>query len=249
MWVQGCSSMFDVRHFFKKVQFRYRFSCLPATLIPQMCLPKLCGAIVFYKHTNSRARCSADLTRSLLLLIDLQIGNCVGAKNHRFFFVFLSWTFMACSYMFIMAARAILRFWPKFLSLQRAAMGTHAFDLDPRHSTIESYTELFSIKVVVLIYLLMLGLGTSVCLGLLLSTQLQLMFDGQTYVESIQGGKSERGRPFILSLLSCHLPESGKKSLQRVFGEEHPICWLRPRLRHPFGSLAKGLEDGNDHEP
>ena len=151
--------------------------------------------------------------------------------------------------MFIMAVRAILRLWPKFVSLQQAAMGAHASAVDPQHSTIESYAELFSIKVFALIYLLLLGLGTSVCLGLLLSTQLQLMFNGQTYVESIQGGKSERGRPFILSLLSCHMPESGKKSLQRVFGEEHPICWLRPRLRHPLGSLAKGLEDGNAHEP
>ena len=131
-------------------------------------------------------------------------------------------------------------------------MGAHVSTLDPQHfatEPIEGYIDLFSIKAFVLFYLLLLGLGTSLCLGLLISLQLQLLFDGQTYVESIQGGESERGRLFILSLLSCHIPETSKRSLQRVFGDEHFVCWLRPRLKHPPGSLANGLEDDDDHQP
>ena len=96
-----------------------------------------------------------------------------------------------------------------------------------------------SLHTMILGYLVLASCTTIVGAGVLLYQQLQLILEGQSYIESIQSGLATRNarKGLLRSLLS----RSAEDRLRKVFGSEPALLWLRPRVGHPPGSSAEAL--------
>ncbi|XP_024533860.1 protein S-acyltransferase 11 [Selaginella moellendorffii] len=156
------------------------------------------------------------------------IGNCVGAHNHPHFILFLVYATISSCYVLLMSVLAGLAIWPPLLQRYQGSgeWGLfHSVGTILAASFLEAFEEFeededkglpsVSARSLALIYLVITAMAILIGLALLLRQQIQLLYAGQTYLESIQAGDGELLRP-------------GWHNLRRLFGKKHPALWLLP---------------------
>lgn len=162
------------------------------------------------------------------IMIVLQIGNCVGAANHRYFLLFLISAVISTIYVSIMSAYAGWHIWPP-LTYRFSRLSGFNRDMAFRVAmevfvALLRSAVLLSARGLVLVYLFVTSISVQVGLGLLLWQQLCYIYEGKTY----------------LSHLSSRGNDVGPKDCQnifRFFGCPYPISrympnFLRSRKRH-----------------
>jgi hypothetical protein len=139
----------------------------------------------------------------------MQIGNCVGASNHRAFIIFLFWVVISCTYAAIMTIYSSYQIWPYV-------------DLPNLHSTsstkilLEIITNLatsalfLSSRGIVLVYLAFASLSVNAAIAVLLCQQLHYIYEGNTYLDRLNSVNVMHG-------------ERGLQNLVRFFGCPYPI--------------------------
>jgi palmitoyltransferase len=87
-----------------------------------------------------------------------------------------------------------------------------------------------SARAIALMYLIIAGLSVSIGIGVLLYQQVQLLYSGQNYIDSlkVRGDGAVEGSQF----------KNGWENLFRIFGSRHPIFWLLPK-KFKSSSLSK----------
>ena len=79
-----------------------------------------------------------------------------------------------------------------------------------------------SVRAIGLVYLVVLSLSVTIGVGLLLYQQIHHLYDGETFIDSLQQHNGiYRG---------ITPPIRGWKNLQRLFGHGHPVFWILPKL-------------------
>jgi hypothetical protein len=144
-----------------------------------------------------------------LLHFLMQIGNCVGASNHRSFVIFLISVVISCTYAAIMTIYSSYQIWP-------------SVDFPNRHSTsstkipMEIFTNLatsvffLSARGIVLVYLAFASLSVNAGIAVLLCQQLHYIYEGNTYLDRLNSVNVMHG-------------ERGLQNLVRFFGCPYPI--------------------------
>lgn len=166
-----------------------------------------------------------------IIIITLQIGNCVGAANHRHFILFLISAVISTIYVSIMSAYAGLHIWPP-LTLTYKVGHLNGFNMDLGFRVMLDVfvallrsALLLSARGLVLVYLFVSCVSVEIGLSVLLWQQLSYIYQGKTYLSHL--GSQENG-------------DDGKKDCQnlfRFFGCPYsksrylPIFW-RSRKRH-----------------
>lgn len=158
----------------------------------------------------------------------LQIGNCVGANNHRYFILFLTFTILSCLYILCMVVYTYnhTRMSLTVIQYDPPEPGTSGMGLD---YVADAFSSLlfdnqvaFTIRYIGLLYLFVISVALLIGVGFLLSQQLSLVYQGQTYLDTLSTGVNDSNSG------------SGKKgwaNLQRVFGKKYPWLWLLPYIR------------------
>lgn len=184
------------------------------------------------------------------------VAGCVGAGNLRAFLVFLFWATLGCSYAVVVCLYACAMRWDEVSShlfsgtdsrryaawermhSKRPVRGGMLGLLDAAWEQLVYVAMWFSKLDTWPPWLLALAFDifaaglVAVLVGSLLWSQLSYLREGQTYVDSLQGGatKREGTREDLVS------------SLRAVFGKGHPLTWAVPRLRPPVGARTPGME-------
>lgn len=135
----------------------------------------------------------------LTIIIVLQIGNCVGAANHRYFILFLISAVTSTIYVSIMSVYAGLRIWPP-LTYRLGHFSGFNMDLALR-AMMEIFLAflrsavLLSARGLVLVYLFVSSVSVQIGLSVLLWQQLCFIYEGKTYLSHLSTrGNEEIGR-------------------------------------------------------
>ena len=135
----------------------------------------------------------------------MQIGNCVGAGNHRHFILFLMSAVISTIYVSILSVYAGLHIWPEFYKFGRL----NGFDRGLAYrATIEVFLALLrsavllSTRGLVLVYLFIASVSVQIGLSLLLWQQLCYIYEGRTYLSNLSSKEND---------------EVGKKDCQNLF--------------------------------
>jgi hypothetical protein len=153
----------------------------------------------------------------------LQIGNCVGANNHGYFILFLMYTLVSCLYVLGMAicaynysriSRTTVQYDPPEPEMSGIGLGHlgHVFG-----SLFSNNQTAITIQHIGLVYLFIITLALLIGISLLLYQQLALVYEGQTYLDS-------------LSPVNDDTSKKGWANLQRVLGKRYPWLWLLPYI-------------------
>lgn len=156
----------------------------------------------------------------IIILLGVQIGNCVGAGNHKHFILFLISAIVSTIYVSIMAVYSVLHMWPplsihEFVHLNGSGsmLGWNLLK-DIIHAVLSS-TTLLSIRGFTLIYLFISSFSVQIGLIVLLCQQLWYIYEGKTYLShlSSQGDDGEKDCRNLLRFFGCpsvsfywHLP-------------------------------------------
>lgn len=159
----------------------------------------------------------------------LQIGNCVGANNQGYFLLFLIFTTLSCLYVLGMSVYTYnhSRMSSAMMAYDLPEPGTSGIGLD---YLADLFSSLFfgnqpltiTIRYIGLLYLFVISMALLVGVGILLYQQLLLLYQGQTYLDSLSTVVSESSKS-----------GSGRKgwaNLQRVFGKMYFWLWLLPHI-------------------
>lgn len=127
----------------------------------------------------------------------LQIGNCVGATNHRHFIIFLISTLVSTMYVAIICSYAGWHIWPppRFTSLARPyAFGNSSALRVVRELSLAllSSATLLSTRGVILVYLIVSSVSVQMGLTVLLWQQLCYIYEGETYLSHLSSGAGGR---------------------------------------------------------
>lgn len=141
----------------------------------------------------------------LILLTSLQIGNCVGAANHRHFLIFLISIVISCSYVVMMSSYTIFHIWPPQLeSLASTDPSAISEVLRQILTGIARSVLLLSVRGLVLLYLAFACLSVDIGITVLLWQQLYYIYEGKTYIAHISSQNSGNGGcQNILRFFSC----------------------------------------------
>lgn len=173
-----------------------------------------CGSHVFLVH--------GDFKPSLFM--HLQIGNCVGANNQGYFILFLIFTTLSCLYVLGMS---IYTYNHSRMSstIDFPEPGTSGIELDYLADVFSSLLfgnqVTFTIRYIGLLYLFVISMALLIGVGILLYQQLSLLYQGQTYLDSLSTAVSES---------NSGSRRKGWVNLQRVFGNRYPWLWLLPYI-------------------
>lgn len=141
----------------------------------------------------------------------MQIGNCVGAANHRYFIAFLFSAVISTMYSSAMCLYAGFHLWPPLtngsVSPLSILSGTAALTAlkEIVHALLSSAFFL-SARGVVLIYLAMASLSIQIGIGVLLWQQLQFVYEGKTYINHLSAhdsGSEERSCQNLFRFFGC----------------------------------------------
>ncbi|CAO2814103.1 unnamed protein product [Amaranthus hypochondriacus] len=137
-------------------------------------------------HCSSCGKCVLDMDHHCPF-----IGNCVGASNHRYFISFLFAAIISVTYAAIMSAYGVLHVLP---SLADGAV-QHIQRVDSKIAFISILKEIcvafltsavfFSARGLVLLYLFVASISVGIGLTVLLWQQLYFIFEGRTYLTSL----------------------------------------------------------------
>lgn len=127
-----------------------------------------------------------------------QIGNCVGAANHRHFVIFLISAIISMIYASIMSAYAVYHIWPPLnnwqIRLLNGAFGQKLLMglLKDIFLAVFSSMMFLPARGLVLIYLFIASISIGIGLSVLLWQQLCFIYEGKTYLSHISasGGDS-----------------------------------------------------------
>ncbi|KAG6550600.1 hypothetical protein Mapa_007853 [Marchantia paleacea] len=162
------------------------------------------------------------------------IGNCVGANNHRYFILFLLYIVISCLYVFVMGLYTGLQVWPSVISINHSlkrvprqiplglALGSHIL------AALIDSPLLLSSRALALIYLVVASIAISTAVGLLLYQQVNLLYSGETFIDSLRTYTKSKDR-------------EGWDNLRRVFGNRHPFWWLLPIFKTYSDSSLKKI--------
>ncbi|KAH7669246.1 palmitoyltransferase protein [Dioscorea alata] len=113
------------------------------------------------------------------------IGNCVGAANHRSFIAFLVSIIISCTYVAIMTTYAAYHIWPP-LEISMRYNHQHAVTvLKMVVTALARSVLLLPLRGFVLIYLAFASLSVEIGIFVLLWQQLCLIYEGNTYINSL----------------------------------------------------------------
>lgn len=140
----------------------------------------------------------------------LQIGNCVGAANHRYFVIFLIMAIISVAYAAVMSAYAALHIVPPFN--ERAVKQMHSVGnniavvgiLKELFISFITSAVFFSPRGLVLIYLFVASISVGIGLTVLLWQQLYFIYEGRTYLTSLSShGEAERDYRNLYRFFGC----------------------------------------------
>lgn len=151
------------------------------------------------------------------------IGNCVGATNHRPFILFLLFAVISNLYVLAMSVSAIVKIWSTFTDLPEMLVSKHVVVVLASYLQALLGTSISSsVRALGLLYLVAVSLSVTIGVGLLLHQQVRQLYDGHTFIDSLQ---QENG------LIRGRMPPGrGWRNLRRVFGHGHPVFWMFPKL-------------------
>jgi hypothetical protein len=142
------------------------------------------------------------------IIITLQIGNCVGAANHRHFILFLISAVISTIYVSIMSAYAGMHIWPP-LTLTYTVGRLNGFNMDLGFRVMMDIfvallrsALLLSTRGLVLVYLFVSCVSVEIGLSVLLWQQLSYIYQGKTYLSHLSSQENE---------------DVGKKDCQHLF--------------------------------
>lgn len=156
----------------------------------------------------------------IIILLGVQIGNCVGAGNHKHFILFLISAIVSTIYVSIMAVYSVLHMWPPLLVHELGRLNGSgsrfgwSLSKEVVHAVLRS-TTLLSIRGFILIYLFISSFSVQIGLIVLLCQQLWYIYEGKTYLShlSSQGDDGEKDCQNLLRFFGCpsvsfsrHLP-------------------------------------------
>ena len=160
----------------------------------------------------------------------MQIGNCVGAANHRPFIAFLILAVISTVYVSIMSAYAGFQIWPplKYRSLDLLSGSSNVMALRTVKEIILAFLRsavFLSARGLVLVYLFVSCVSVEIGLSVLLWQQLCYIYEGNTYLSHL----SSQGNDAV--------GEKDCQNLVRFFGCPYSalqyLPWFRPsRKRH-----------------
>jgi hypothetical protein len=166
-----------------------------------------------------------------IIIIILQIGNCVGAANHRHFILFLISAVISAIYVSIMSAYAGLHIWPP---LTYKIGRLNGFNMDLAFGVMMEVfiallrsALLLSARGLVLVYLFVSTVSVEIGLSVLLWQQLCYIYQGKTYLSHLASQENEQvGKEDCQNLFRFFgCPNSKSRYL--------PIFW-RSRKRHKW---------------
>lgn len=154
----------------------------------------------------------------------MQIGNCVGAGNHRHFILFLISAVVSTIYVAIMSANVGFRMWSPLTYGSRIGLrgNDSYFALRIFKEITLSFLNsavLMSPRAVVLLYLFISSISVNFGLSVLLWQQLYFIYEGRTYLSNLRSEGGER---------------PGKRDCQnliRFFGFTYPATRILPIFR------------------
>jgi palmitoyltransferase len=156
----------------------------------------------------------------------IQIGNCVGAANHRSFILFLFFTVISTFYVCAMSMVTICKIWSDRMKSGELQLDGWAMT---RMEVLLSYLVVWigssltsSVRAIGLIYLVVLSLSVMIGVGLLLHQQVRHIYEGKTFIESLQHHNGV--------VKGIKAPTPGWRNLRRLFGHGHPVFWVLPRF-------------------
>lgn len=164
-----------------------------------------------------------------------QIGNCVGANNHQHFLLFLLFATLSGLYVFTMSTYVGTKVWPQLLRFRRINLPrVHSgvsFNviLDVLAALVVSLEPVASTRAFALIYLFIASLSLAIGVGLLLYQQMQLVYTGQTYLDTLSSGDGN------------HHQDRSWTNFRRLFGKQHPFLWPLPRIGSKYVPLSEKI--------
>lgn len=163
----------------------------------------------------------------MFLVLFLQIGNCVGAGNHRHFIFFLLSAIAGTAYLSIMSVYILSHIWPPVrlgLHSHRNSFTRHLFIPSVKEVAISflSSAALLPVRGFILVYLFLAGISIGIGLSFLLWQQLGYIYEGKTYLSHLnsQGDGAEGdcqnliyffGFPYPISRLMIKFRNSWKR--------------------------------------
>lgn len=173
------------------------------------------------------ASCDFDPVRACIVL---QIGNCVGANNQGHFLLFLIFTTLSCLYVLTMSvytfnhSRASLIRNQQSDDLPEPHQTSTGMGLDYLSDLLSSLLfdneDISAIRYIALLYLFVISTALLIGVGILLYQQLSLLYQGQTYLDTLSTDLTNFGP----------VGRRGWANLQRVFGKRYPWLWLCPYI-------------------
>lgn len=178
----------------------------------------------------------------------LQVGNCVGASNHRCFILFLISAVTSSVYVTIISAYTALHIWPpvlyKPLDLLNGLVSNQAAFRTTKEILFAFLrsTLFLSPRGCVLAYLFIASASVEIGLGVLLWQQLCYIYEGNTYLSHLSSGESDGPRQRdcqnFVRFFSCSPHSSSRylpniwKSRRRPYTLSRFLNFLNYRKRH-----------------
>lgn len=145
----------------------------------------------------------------------LQIGNCVGAANHRSFILFLISTVTSMMYVSLISAYSALHIWPPLdYRTNRYIDGLNIYKLDLTVLKEATFSFLRSAVFItprglVLVYLFIASVAVQIGLSVLLWQQLCYIYKGKTYLSNLSSSSAneepaERDCQNFVQFFGCH---------------------------------------------
>lgn len=146
----------------------------------------------------------------------MQIGNCVGAANHRGFIIFLISSVISTIYLSIVSVLATFHIWPPILNrdigLLKALLNSEMVSGVVKEILLPFLrsTMFLSTRGLVLAYLFIASVSVLIGLAVLLWQQLCYIYEGKTYLSHLSSegtdGVGERDFQNFVRFFGCHYP-------------------------------------------
>ncbi|TYH73679.1 hypothetical protein ES332_D05G346000v1 [Gossypium tomentosum] len=164
----------------------------------------------------------ADITDAMR---SLQIGNCVGAANHRHFIAFLISAIFSTIYVTVMSAYTSFLIWPplRYKPPEHSTIfSTGLVMLASREGLVALLSSAMELPVrgLVLIYLFIASISVEISLSVLLWQQLCYIYEGRTYLSHLSSREGD------------HVKEKDCQNLLRFFGCRYSMLRFLPTLRN-----------------
>lgn len=183
---------------------------------PKTCIPKSYESVMspFLSLPWSESLLIIFCTLLVIFLL-LQIGNCVGAANHRSFILFLISTVTSMMYVSFISAYSALHIWPPLdYRTNRYIDGLNIYKLDLTVLKEATFSFLRSAVFItprglVLVYLFIASVAVQIGLSVLLWQQLCYIYKGKTYLSNLSSSSAneepaERDCQNFVQFFGCH---------------------------------------------